>query len=305
MSVIEITGLRKTYRRMRSPVSVALDGLDLSVERGGVFGFLGPNGSGKTTTIRCLLGLSRPSGGGCRIFGHDSGTDLHLVADKIGALVEAPALFATFSAAKNLELLAGTADVPRTRIDHVLETVGLWDRRRDPVKSYSLGMRQRLAIAAALLKDPQLLILDEPANGLDPAGIREVRSLLRRLGDDGCTVFVSSHILSEVQQVCDRVAILARGRCVVAGDVSEVLARGRCGDILVRVGDVARAHAVLCASGFTASVTEDALHVTDDGGNPARISEALAGHGLYPSELRPTEADLETVFLQLTAEEAA
>lgn len=308
MSVIEITGLRKTYRTVRGPVSVALDGLDLTVESGGVFGFLGPNGSGKTTTIRCLLGLSRPSAGACRIFGHDSATELHLIADKIGALVEAPALFATFSAAKNLELLAGTADISRTRIDQVLDTVGLWDRRRDPVKSYSLGMRQRLAIAAALLKDPQLLILDEPANGLDPAGIREVRSLLRRLGDDGRTVFVSSHILSEVQQTCDRVAILARGRCVVAGDVSEVLARGRSGHVLVRIADVARAHAVLSAVGFTTSITGNELHVTNDAHDAALISEALASHGLYPSELRPIEADLETVFLQLTAasaEEAA
>ncbi|MDP9067363.1 MAG: ABC transporter ATP-binding protein [Actinomycetota bacterium] len=303
MNVIEIEGLRKEYRRLRGGRTLAVDGLDLAVGAGGVFGFLGPNGSGKTTTIRCLLALGRPTEGTCRVFGRDSQTELHDVITKIGSIVEAPALFPTFSGRRNLELLGRLYDIPRTRVDQVLETVDLVGRDRDLVKTYSLGMRQRLAIGAALLKDPQLLILDEPANGLDPAGIREVRDLLRRLAAEGRTIFVSSHLLSEVQQVCDQVAILSRGRCVAAGPVDEVLSQGRAGGVLVRVGDAQRAVVALQASGFTATLAGELVRVEIDAADAARVSEALARRGLYPSELRPDAIDLETVFLQLTESE--
>lgn len=301
MNVIEVDSLHKEYRSLRGGRTVAVDHLDLNVEAGGVFGFLGPNGSGKTTTIRCLLGLGRPTRGACRLFGQNSATELHRVIDKVGSIVEAPALFATFSGAKNLSLLAGIYKLPEERVDAVLETVGLTDRRKDLVKNYSLGMRQRLAIAAALLKDPQLLILDEPANGLDPSGIREIRALLRRLGDEGRTVFVSSHILTEVQQLCDRVAIMARGRCVAQGRVDEVLSRGRRSGVVVRVADSHKALGVLTASGLATLLDEqDLLHVEVDGSDGAIVCEALARHDLFPSEIRPEAVDLETVFLELT-----
>lgn len=305
MNVIEVHGLRKEYRRLRGRTTVAVDGLDLEVEPGGVFGFLGPNGSGKTTTIRCLLGLALPSAGECRIFGKDCSTELYQVLDSIGSIVEAPALFPTFSGKRNLQLLARMRGLPDSKIDEVLEIVDLSERGRDLVKHYSLGMCQRLAIAAALLKDPKLLILDEPANGLDPSGIRDVRRLLRRLGDEGRTVFVSSHILSEVQNTCDRVAILSHGRCLTTGRVDEVIALGRPTSLLVRVSDEGRAVAVLQAVGLTAVAGEDGIVVEIDPREGARVSEALARHALYPSELRALEVDLETVFLELTEPEVA
>jgi ABC-2 type transport system ATP-binding protein len=308
LDVIEIRDLHKVYRRLRGGSTTALHGLDLVVEQGGVFGFLGPNGSGKTTTIRCLLALSRPTSGSCRILGKDSQTELHEVIAQVGSIVEAPALFPTFSGRRNLELLGRLEGIPDRRIDEVLELTGLSDRAKHVVKTYSLGMRQRLAIAAALLKDPDVLILDEPANGLDPAGIKEVRQLLKRLGHEGRTVFVSSHILNEVQQMCDRVAILAKGRCVATGRVDEVLSRGRAGAMLVRVEDSQRGAEALEAEGITASAVDGLLRVEVAPEEGARISRALARHGLYPSELRPDEVDLETVFLQLTdapPEEAA
>jgi ABC-2 type transport system ATP-binding protein len=303
LGVIEIEDLTKEYRRVRGEKVVALSRLQLSVPEGGVFGFLGPNGSGKTTTIRCLLGLVQPSGGRCRILGVDSQRDLHTVIGRIGSIVETPALFPNFSARKNLSLLGRLHGIERSRIDETLERVGLGGRERDKVKTYSLGMKQRLGIAAALLKDPALLILDEPANGLDPAGIKEVRDLLRSLGSEGRTVFVSSHILSEVQQTCDHVAILSRGRCVVSGTVSEVLAGGGSAAVLVRIDDLGAARTVLTAAGIESVVSDGALRVNVSPREAARITKTLAQQGLYLSELRPDEEDLEDVFLKLTGGE--
>ncbi|MGQ0671034.1 MAG: ABC transporter ATP-binding protein, partial [Actinomycetota bacterium] len=213
MAVIEIEGLRKEYRRLRGRI-VAVDDLSLSVPEGGVFGFLGPNGAGKTTTIRCLLGLVRPTRGACRLLGADTRRELSSVIRRVGSIVETPAMYPRFSGRRNLELFGRIHGIGRRSIASALDRVGLEDRAGDPVRTYSLGMRQRLGIATALLKDPEVLILDEPANGLDPAGIKEVRDLLRRLGDEGRTVFVSSHILSEVQNIADGVAILSHGRLV-------------------------------------------------------------------------------------------
>jgi ABC-2 type transport system ATP-binding protein len=302
VSVIEIQGLHKVYRRLRGGQTVAIDGLDLMVEGGGVYGFLGPNGSGKTTTIRCLLGLGRPTQGTCKLFGHDSTSNLDKVIRRVGAIVESPALFPNFSGRKNLSLLGGMYDLPKGRVEEVLDVVSLGDRGNDLVKTYSLGMKQRLAIAAALLKDPDLLILDEPANGLDPSGIREVRSLIRRLGQEGKTVFVSSHILSEVQQMCDHVAILSRGRSVAEGPVSQVLSQGHTTGMLVRVDDRGRAQAALSSAGMEVIEAGELLRVEIEPAQAALVSETLAGHGLYPSELRPDEVDLETVFMELTEE---
>jgi ABC-2 type transport system ATP-binding protein len=300
-TVIELEGLRKEYRRLRGAKTVAVDGLDLAVPRGGVFGFLGPNGAGKTTTIRCLLGLVRPSAGRCRLLGHEPAS-LHRVIGRVGSIVESPTMFPRFTGRRNLELLARIDGIGRSRVREVLEEVGLADRGDDLVKNYSLGMKQRLGIAGALLKDPELLILDEPANGLDPAGIVEVRQLMRRLGRDGRTVFVSSHILSEVQQTADRVAILAKGRTVATGPVHEVLTSGRAAGLVVRLGDLAAGMSALADAGIAATADDGTIRVDLPPEDAARVTQTLADRGLYLTELRPDEADLETVFLELTSD---
>ena len=302
MDVIEVAGLHKHYRRLRGGTRTAVDGLDLAVPEGGVFGFLGPNGAGKTTTIRCLLGLVAPTAGTCRLLGADTAGELHRVAGRVGSIVETPALFPTMSGRRNLELLGRLHGIGPRRVTQTLERVGLAERGDDLVKRYSLGMRQRLGLAAALLKDPEVLILDEPANGLDPAGIKEVRDLLAGLGAEGRTVFVSSHLLSEVRQTCDRVAILARGRCMTAGPVAEVLASGHGAGLLVRLDDLDRGQAVLNATGIQASRNGDGLHVAVALDQAATVTKALAAQGLYLTELRPDEADLEAVFLELTSQ---
>jgi ABC-2 type transport system ATP-binding protein len=302
VAVIEVEGLRKEYRRWRRGPTVAIDSLDLSVPEGGVFGFLGPNGAGKTSTIRCLLDLVRPTSGRCSVLGVDSQRDLSKVIGRIGSIVEAPALFPNFSGRRNLQLLARIHGISDGVVEANLERVGLLDRASDRVKTYSLGMRQRLGIAGALLRDPDLLILDEPANGLDPAGIKEVRDLLRDLGAEGRTVFVSSHILSEIRQTCDRVAILARGRCVAMGSVDEVLASRASAGVLVTLDDLDAGLSALREGGLEATRLDGKLRVELDPRESARVTRVLAERGLYVSELRPDEVDLETVFLELTSE---
>ena len=299
-TVIEVEGLRKEYRRVRGSRTVAVDGLDLAVPQGGVFGFLGPNGAGKTTTIRCLLGLVRPTGGRCRLLGQEP-AGLHKVIGRVGSIVESPAMYPRFSARRNLELLGRISGIGRTRVREVLEEVGLAERADDQVKTYSLGMKQRLGIAGALLKDPEILILDEPANGLDPAGIVEVRELMRRLGSEGRTVFVSSHILNEVQQTADRVAILANGRTVATGPVHEVLTAGRAAGLVVRLDDVINGLRALTDAGIRATSNDGVIRVDLPPEDAARVTRTLAEQGLYLTELRPDEADLETVFLELTS----
>jgi ABC-2 type transport system ATP-binding protein len=303
LAVITIEGLRKEYVRFRKGKTLAVDGLDLEVPEGGVFGFLGPNGAGKTTTIRCLLGLVKPSAGNVRMLGADVPHKLPTVIGKVGSIVETPALFPKFTGRRNLQILGRLSGVGPKTVTASLERVGLADRADDMVKTYSLGMRQRLGIAAALLKDPQVLLLDEPANGLDPAGIVEVRELLRSLGAEGRTVFVSSHILSEVQQTADQVAILARGKCVANGPVQEVLASRGGEGLIVRVGDLAAGASALTQAGIAAAVDGDRLRVTLPASDASRITQTLAAAGLYLSELRPDEVDLETVFLELTRDE--
>ncbi|MGH8982428.1 MAG: ABC transporter ATP-binding protein [Acidimicrobiia bacterium] len=300
MGVIEIEGLRKAYRGLRGPPTTALDGLDLSVPEGGVFGFLGPNGSGKTTTIRCLLGLVQPSGGRTRLLGAETG-ELSTVVGRVGSMVETPQYFPNFSGRRNLELLARLDGIGRAQVDDALDLVGLGSRARSPFRTYSLGMKQRLGLAAALVKDPEVLILDEPANGLDPAGIKEIRDLVRRLGSEGRTVFVSSHLLGEVQQMCDRVAILARGRLVTEGPVVEVLAHGRSSRLIVRVEPRDVALATLRSADLEAIVEDDHILVRLPSEDAARVTRVLADAGLYLRELRPEEVDLETIFLELTS----
>lgn len=301
-TVIEIENASKKFRRRRRPALQALSNLELHVEAGGVHGFLGPNGSGKTTTIRALLGLIRLDEGSMRLLGEPVPHKLPDVIGGVGALVEAPLFFNNFSGRRNLEILARTARVNDARVDECLDLVDLSDRGADPYKGYSLGMRHRLGVAAALLKQPKLLILDEPTNGLDPGGIVELRETLRRLGADGrTTVFFSSHQLGEVQQICDQVSILVKGRCITTGTVAEVLQSRGNDEQVVHVDDGGRAHELLSAAGWTVRVAGDRLVVTG-AGEPSRITELLAAQGIYVRELYPVSGDLESVFLELTRE---
>jgi ABC-2 type transport system ATP-binding protein len=300
VAVIEIHGLRKTYRSLRRGSRQALDGFDMVVAAGEVHGFLGPNGSGKTTTLRTLLGLIRPNDGRMSILGEEVPAGLPRVVPKIGALVESPQFFPHFSARATLSLFADAGRVPQRRVDEVLEQVGLRERARERVKTYSLGMKQRLAVAAALLKQPQVLILDEPANGLDPGGIREMRDLTRSLAASGMTIVFSTHILGEVEQICDTVTIISKGRRVVAGPVAEVLASHSNGEVRVRIdGDLYAGERVLRDAGVAVAVSGDHLlvHGVD---NPASITRVLAARELFVSELTPVMVDLESVFLELT-----
>ena len=298
--VVEIEGLRKEYRRRRGGRVNAVDGLELSVPAGGVFGFLGPNGAGKTTTIRCLLGLTRPTAGSCRLLGADCRTDLSAVIGRVGALVEMPGINPGMSGRETLEVLATMAGFGRDRVDAVLARVSLTERGNDPTRGYSLGMRQRLGIAIALLKDPEVLILDEPSNGLDPAGIREVRELVRSLGAEGRTVFLSSHLLGEVEQVCDRVAILSRGRTIMTGSVREVLARNSPAAMWVKVADLRGGADALRRAGMTVCIDGDRLRVDVPLDHGESVTRSLVAENHYPSELRPVEVSLEDAFFALT-----
>jgi ABC-2 type transport system ATP-binding protein len=221
----------------------------------------------------------------------------------VGALVESPLFFPAFTGRRNLQILARAARIDDRRVDECLALVGLADRGADRYKGYSLGMRHRLGVAAALLKQPRLLILDEPTNGLDPAGIVELREMLRALGADGrTTVFFSSHQLAEVQQICDSVSILVKGRLVAEGSVREVLASRSASEHVVHVDDPTRAAELLTSDGMTAHVRVDRLIVSAD--DPRRITRTLAGNDLFVAELYPVQADLESVFLELTREQS-
>jgi ABC-2 type transport system ATP-binding protein len=301
--VIDVRGLRKEYRNG----VVAVDDLDITIEGAGVHGFLGPNGSGKTTTIRCLLGLIRPSAGDVRIHGVDTTTSLHSVIDRVGALVETPKFFPNFSGRKNLKLLAGVIGIPDRRVEECLDIVGLGERGKDRFGTYSLGMKQRLAVAATLLKDPDLIVLDEPANGLDPAGIVEIRQLIRSLGEQGKTIFVSSHQLGEVQQTCDEVMIISKGRLVRKGPVAEIASLGAGQDQIVSIPNVPEAMAVLQQAGYKVRPGNEpnTLLVQIDPTQAGGITKTLADGGHYLQGLRTSEASLESVFLELTRGEGS
>jgi ABC-2 type transport system ATP-binding protein len=296
--VIETRGLTKRY----GDALVAVDGLDLRVRRGEVYGFLGPNGAGKTTTLRMLLGLVRPTSGAATVLGAPPGAASGLA--RLGALVEAPAFYPYLSGRDNLRVLAGHAGVPRARIDAVLAEVGLAGRGGDRIATYSLGMKQRLGVAAALLKDPELLILDEPTNGLDPAGMAEMRTFIRSLARGGRTVVLSSHLMGEVEQVCDRVGVIRAGTLVAEGTVQQL--RGRAG---LRVRAEPRAGAAQLIAGqpdVAAVATADGwLDVDVDPVHAPAINRALVQAGFAVAELAPRQASLEDVFLELTATEGA
>jgi ABC-2 type transport system ATP-binding protein len=280
---------------------LAVDSLNLNVRAGEVYGFLGPNGAGKTTTLRMLLGLIRPTSGSARVVDQAPGDPLGLA--KIGALVESPAFYPYLSGLDNLRVVARFCGAPESRIQHALDNVELSSRAKDKFSTYSMGMKQRLGVAAALLKDAQLLILDEPSNGLDPQGIHDMRQLLKGLGQGNRTVLVSSHLLGEVEQICDRVGVIRSGRLIAEGTVDEV--RGSASGILVRAAPVERAKEVisqLLGEGHVHAATDGLLSVSIDLSRAAEVNRVLVGGGVDVSELRPQERSLEQVFLELTGE---
>jgi ABC-2 type transport system ATP-binding protein len=281
---------------------LAVDNLNLAVRRGEIFGFLGPNGAGKTTTIRMLLGLIAPTGGSVEILGQDVIAHRASILPRVGALVEQPALYPYMSGRNNLRAVASVlGGVPDARLDAVLDLVGLRARQNDRVKTYSLGMKQRLGVAMALLADPDVLVLDEPANGLDPAGIVEMRDLMHRLTAEGKTIFISSHILTEVQQLCTRVAIINLGRLVTESTVEE-LTRGH-GEFNVAVERPRDALALIQAQpwGKGAHLNGDTTIVTQaPQGHGRELNLFLVQAGFVPEAIGPHAQDLEEVFLRLT-----
>ncbi|EST37877.1 hypothetical protein N566_10700 [Streptomycetaceae bacterium MP113-05] len=288
---METRGLSKRYGG-----TLAVDRLDLAVRAGEVYGFLGPNGAGKTTTLRMLLGLVKPTAGEVRLLSGPPGG-----LGGVGALIESPGFYPYLSGRDNLRVMARYAGVGAGRVAAVLDTVGLTERAGDRYAAYSLGMKQRLGVATALLKDPRLLILDEPTNGLDPGGMADMRALIRRLGAADCTVLLSSHLLGEVQQICDRVGVISRGRLVAENTVAELR-----GGTVLHVGAEPAAEAAEEAGRLLGEervrLVADGLDLTVGRERAAEINGALVAAGVAVSELRVRERDLEQVFFELTGE---
>jgi ABC-2 type transport system ATP-binding protein len=294
---VEARGLVKRYGAI-----TAIDGVDLTVEPGDVYGFLGPNGAGKTTTLRILLGLIRPDDGEARLFGRDPQHDLPVALEGVAGFVETPYFYSYLSGHKNLELLAAFDRRGRERIDELLKLVDLEKRAHDRVGGYSQGMRQRLGLAASLLRDPQLLVLDEPTNGLDPGGMRDMRRLVLRLSGEGITVLLSSHLLAEVEEICNRVAIIRRGQVAYEGTLADLRASAGSNRYRLRTTDNARAQQVLLGHPEAADVIlgGDELTFSTAEAEVAGISRALVGAGLGITALVPEQLSLESFFFELT-----
>ena len=296
--VIETRGLTKRY----GTGVLAVDRLDLNVRHGEIYGFLGPNGAGKTTTLRMLVGLIKPTAGSAAVAGRAPGEPDGLA--RIGSLVENPAFYPYLSGRDNMRVIARYGGVAESGIDQALDEVDLLPRAKDKYGTYSMGMRQRLGVAAALLKQPELLILDEPTNGLDPQGMVEMRELLRSIGQGERTVLLSSHLLAEVEQVCQRVGVIQKGRLVAEGTLDEL--RGGAG-LVIRAEPEGRAREVLVGVLGEAAVdrTDGAFRLRTDPGRAGDLNTRLVQAGVVVSELRASERSLEEVFLQLTGEEGS
>jgi len=294
--VIQTHGLTKRYGDL-----VAVADLNLQVHRGDVFGFLGPNGSGKTTTIGLMLGLLQPNEGKVEILGEDV-RKRKAVLKRVGAMAETAAFYPYLSGFDNLRILALMSGVPASRISEVLEVVGLQDRARSRFRTYSLGMRQRLGVAAALLSDPEILLLDEPTIGLDPAGMKEVRDLVAQLGQQGKTIFFCSHLLYEVEQICSKVAIIRRGKVLAQGEITELLHPSRYVEIVV--GDPRAVLEILkpleWIQNLQAGEKSITLQLLDR--DPSEVVRLLAERGVYPSAVIPKSSTLEDFFLEVTEE---
>ena len=280
----------------------AVNRLTIRVERGDIYGFLGPNGAGKSTTLRMLLGLVRPTSGVIKFPVRSSSWEYLRARSRIGAIIETPAFYENFSGRRNLQLLASlSGGVQKKRVDEVLEIVDLCDRAHDPVKVYSLGMRQRLGIAQALLPTPELIILDEPTNGLDPQGIHQTRKLIRRLRDEfKLTVMLSSHLLTEIEQLCNRVGIINEGRLLYEGGPEALVAPTSL--YKVRVDDLTAAFDLLIREpGVTVSRNGSSfLRIDADAEHIASVNRLLVGNGIKVYELSPAQESLEEAFLRLT-----
>ncbi len=299
MNAIETIELTKRYGKR-----LAVDQLNLTVGKGEVFGFLGPNGAGKTTTIAMLLGLVKPTKGRAIVLGYDVQREPALALQRVGAMIEAPAFYPYLSGADNLRVLARAGGIPLERVQRVLEMVELSERARDKVSTYSQGMKQRLAIAAALLPDPELIMLDEPTNGLDPAGTVEIRNLIRDLAAGGRTILLCSHLLHEVEQLCQRVAIMKEGKLIAAGEVATLLRRGQ--GVRVRVqGDPGPAVSLLRGLEWVSSVTVqgDALLVDAPANRTAEINALLIKADIVVAEIGASNSSLEEFFLTVTKAE--
>jgi ABC-2 type transport system ATP-binding protein len=296
---VETRRLTKRYGTL-----TAVDALDLEVRAGEVYGFLGPNGAGKTTTLRMLLGLVRPTSGEVRLFGRLPGEPGHL--RRVGALVEGPAFYPYLSGRDNLRVMARHAGVGGQRVAAVLEQVELTGRAGDRYATYSLGMKQRLGVAAALLKDPRLVVLDEPTNGLDPAGMADMRLLVRRLAEQGITVLLSSHLMGEVEELCDRVAIVRTGRVVYEGSLGELLA-STAGRYSLRTTDDVRAAAVAAERPGVTDVrfADGGLTLSADAEAVTALSIALGEAGIGIAALVPRTATLEELFFRMTEGDAS
>jgi ABC-type multidrug transport system ATPase subunit len=298
--VLQTIGLTKAYGQR-----LAVSGLSLEVVRGEVFGFLGPNGAGKTTTIRMLLNLIKPTFGEVRLFGQPLASNASTLLPHVGALIEQPAFQSYLSGRDNLVAVGGyTGGVPLSRIDEVLDVVGLRERGKDRYSTYSLGMRQRLGVGAALLTDPELIILDEPGNGLDPAGIVEMRELIRKLAQSGKTIFVSSHILAEVRQVCTRIGIVRGGQLIGVGAVDDLLRSTSRWE--VEVANPEQVCRLLSGVPIVRSLgIENGLVVIQAPTMRGRdLIQYLARNGIWPESVKRSEEDLENIFLRLTEKEA-
>ncbi len=300
MPVLQTFNLTKRYGRRAAKSVLAVNQVSFSVDEGQVFGFLGPNGSGKTTTIGMVVGIINPTGGSFQLFGASDPKDILAARSRIGATLETPNFYPYMSGRDNLRIAAALKGVDRPRIEECLELVGLADRAKHRFRTYSLGMKQRLALAATMLNDPELLILDEPANGLDPQGMREIREIIRILAGRGKTIFLSSHMLWEVERTCSHVAIVRRGRIVAQGAVADVVSGGT--SALLRAADVVALVAALERYPEVTSVrrSEEGVIVGLSSGDFASVSRYLAAQGIYLSHLAPHRQSLEEVFMDLT-----
>ena len=297
--VIRTDGLTKRYGGI-----TAVDGLSMEVRRGHVYGLLGPNGSGKTTTMGMLLGLVRPTSGTFSLFGS---TDGHRQAlRRVGAIVETPSFYPYLSGRRNLIYFQGISGrgLPG-EIDYLLDTVGLLERADSKFRTYSLGMKQRLGLAYAMLGDPELLFLDEPTNGMDPEGMIEVRDLIRNLGAEGRTVLLSSHLLHEVEQVCDSVTIISKGKLIAQGDVSELVQSRKGEQLRLRTTDDSKAREIVSKLPWVGSVTtsEGAILVSAPAERSGELAAALGRSDVYVTEMAPVETSLEEFFLEVTGDD--
>jgi ABC-2 type transport system ATP-binding protein len=298
--ILQTVNLTKRYSQR-----LAVDGLNLNIAKGEVFGFLGPNGAGKTTTIRMLLNLIRPTTGEVRLFGERlTPKTSRTLLPRVGALIEQPAFQSYLSGRDNLIAVGGyTGGVPITRINEVLELIGLSERKKDRYSAYSLGMRQRLGVGAALLTDPELIILDEPGNGLDPAGIVEMRDLIRALAQQGKTIFMSSHILAEIRQVCTQIGIIRGGHLIAAGDVEQILQSTSRWEIEVEYPEKICQLLANMPALRSATVEQGMVVLNAPTVRGQDLLRYLVQHDVWPERLHRREEDLEHIFLRVTERE--